>query len=564
MILTEELLKDIAKTINDTHRRMARTEDYKRFLMFNGSTEAIIKEAISKEYSKPETVETLSSRVIPINFTGKIISKLAGCYIQRPIRRVVINNTSDSELLELYVEKMCLDQRMKEANRYFKLFKRNLMEFYVDEDGMPFVRNLPRHTYEVLSFSNVTPNKPDVVIKIVEDDKVDDKQVLQVWTAESVYKINGRGNIIIDENNPNGVNPYKKLPFVYINESSYSVDPIPDDDLMRMSIAIPVILTDLCWAAKMQSNSIIWTLGEVGTISSAPDTVVAMTYGPDGQKPEIGQLKPEVDTDKVLTMVQTLVALLLSTKNLSVGTVKANLTTDNAASGISKMLDSAESVEDKKDQQEYFEKAEKQMWKLIKENLIPVWRKQNLLQPDFNKEFSRVFEIDIYFTEPKVMFTEQEQIETSKLRLESGFSTLRMELAAIYPQLSADQVEELEMEIEEDKKKKSEDQIEEIDGLEMQTGDEEMGSNSENKPGSQVDSFSDVRKETLNGAQITAVVEMVQLVSSGLLPREAAKNILITGFALPDAEADRMLGSAGKGFKISKTDVLPKAKSDGV
>jgi hypothetical protein len=204
------------------------------------------------------------------------------------------------------------------------------------------------------------------------------------------------------------------------------------------------------------------------------------------------------------------------------------------------------------------------MWKLIKENLIPVWRKQNLLQPDFNKEFSRVFEIDVYFTEPKVMFTEQEQIETSKLRLESGFSTLRMELAAIYPQLSADQVEELEMEIEEDKKKKSEDQIEEIDGLEMQTGDEEMGSNSENKPGSQVDSFSDVRKETLNGAQITAVVEMVQLVSSGLLPREAAKNILITGFALPDAEADRMLGSAGKGFKISKTDVLPKAKSDGV
>lgn len=464
MILSEDFLKQIAKSVNEPDRRIARTEDYKRFLMFNGSTEEIIKEAISREYAKPETVETLSARIIPINFTGKIITKLAGVYIQRPIRRPVIENTSDSELLELYVEKMCLDQRMKEANRYFKLFKRNLMEFYVDEDGMPFVRNLPRHTYEVFSFSSITPNRPDVIVKIVQDDKVEDKQILQVWTDESVYKINGRGSIVVDKDNPGGVNPYKKLPFIYINESSFSVDPISDDDLMRMSIAIPVILTDICWATKMQSNSIMWTLGDVGTISSAPDSVVAMTYGPDGQKPEIGQIKPEVDTDKVLGMVQTLVALLLSTKNLSVGTVQAKLEANNAASGISKMLDSAESVEDKKDQQEYFEKAEKQMWKLIKENLVPVWRAQGLLQPEFNKEFSKTFDVDIFFTEPKVMITEQEQIETSKLRLESGFSTLKMELAAIYPQLSKDQIEELEMEIEEDKKRKAEDTAAMIDG----------------------------------------------------------------------------------------------------
>jgi hypothetical protein len=468
MILSEDFLKQIAKSVNEPQRRIARSEDYKRFLMFNGSTEEIIKEAIAKEYARPETVETLSSRLIPINLMGKIITKLAGVYIQRPIRRTVIDNTSDAELLELYVEKMCLDQRMKEANRYFKLYKRNLMEFYVDEDGIPFVRNLPRHTYEVFSFSSITPNRPDVIVKILEDDKISENQILQVWTTESVFKINGRGSILLDEKNPNGVNPYGKLPFVYINESSFSVDPIPDDDLMRMSIAIPVILTDICWATKMQSNSIMWTLGDVGTISTAPDSVVAMNYGPDNQKPEIGQIKPEVDTDKVLQMVQTLVALLLSTKNLSVGTVKANLDASNAASGISKMLDSAESVEDKKDQQEYFEKAEKQMWKLIKENLIPVWRGQALLKPDFNKEFSKVFEVDVFFTEPKVMITEQEQIETSKLRLESGFSTLRMELAAIYPQLSGDQIEELETEIEEDKRLKSESQIEEIDGSQIE------------------------------------------------------------------------------------------------
>lgn len=448
MLLSLDLIKIIAKRVNEPGRASARMQDYKRWLMFNGSTEEIIKEAISREYAKPETVEELSARLIPINFTNKIITKLAGVYTQEPLRRASDGNVSDTELLEQYIEEMCLNQRMKEANRYFKLFKRNLMEVYVDDEGEPYVRNLPRHTYEVFSYSSLTPNRPDVVVKIVRDDRDLMKQVLHIWSSESNFATNGNGDIIMQPDNPEGLNTYGTLPFIYINESSFSTDPIPDDDLMRMSIALPVILTDICWATKYQSNSILWTLGDVGTIPSSPNSVVAMNFGPDGQEPKIGQIKPEVDTDKVISMVQTLVALLLSTKNLSTSTVQAQLTTQNVASGISKMIDNAESVEDKKDQQEYFRKAEHELWELIAENMIPAWRAAGMLSPEFNKEFSKNFEVDVFFTEPKVMTSEKEQIEISEMRLKAGFSTLRMELEAIYPQLNREQVEELALEIE--------------------------------------------------------------------------------------------------------------------
>lgn len=459
MILSENLLKEIAARVNDPARCMARMEDYKRFLLFNGSTKEIIKQAISCEYAKPETVEELSNRIIPINICTKIITKLSGVYTQEPLRRVSNRSASDTELMEEYVEYMCLNQRMKEANRYFKLFKRNLMEIYVGDEGEPYVRNLPRHTYEVFSYSSVSPNRPDVIVKIVKDDKDPSKQILHVWTNESYVIIDGRGTVKEAMNNP-----YAKLPFVYINESSFSVDPIPDDDLMRMAIAIPVILTDICWATKYQSNSIIWTIGDVGTIPSSPNSVVSMKYGPDGQSPEIGQIKPEVDTDKVISMVQTLVAMLLSTKNLSVNTVQANLDASNVASGISKMIDNAESVEDKKDQQEYFRKAEDDMWELLSKYLVPFWRNNNLLKPELNKEFSAQFEVDVYFVEPKVLITEQEQIDISKARLDAGFSTLKMELENLYPQLNEEQIEELIIDIEEENKKKQEKTIEEIDG----------------------------------------------------------------------------------------------------
>jgi hypothetical protein len=100
--------------------------------------------------------------------------------------------------------------------------------------------------------------------------------------------------------------------------------------------------------------------------------------------------------------------------------------------------------------------------------MIPAWRASKQLSPEFNKEFSSKFEVDVFFTEPKVMISEQEQIDISKSRLDAGFSTLKMELEAVWPQLNEEQIAELELEIQAEKSNKMAQVVGEIDGGELE------------------------------------------------------------------------------------------------
>jgi SPP1 gp7 family putative phage head morphogenesis protein len=60
----------------------------------------------------------------------------------------------------------------------------------------------------------------------------------------------------------------------------------------------------------------------------------------------------------------------------------------------------------------------------------------------------------------------------------------------------------------------------------------------------------DLQQQALNGAQIASLVEVIQKVAAGMLPRESAKEILQVAFQLDPAEADKVLGGAGSSFKI--------------
>jgi hypothetical protein len=248
-MLKKDQLKYIAEAVNEPYRVEARKNDFWRFLIFNGKIKEIVKETISKEFKKPETIYELYARLVPLNVLKKIVTKLAGVYIESPVRSSSDQNELDEEFIADLEEAMALDVRMKEANRYFKLFKRNLMQIYID-NGKPQVRNLPRHTYEVFSMSGTTPNKVDAVCVILQDSKEKDEQRLAIWDNDSYFIVNGKGDVQQKEmnalNNPKGVNPYKILPFVYTNEASYSVDPIQNDDLLWMSIVIIILFGSIC------------------------------------------------------------------------------------------------------------------------------------------------------------------------------------------------------------------------------------------------------------------------------------------------------------------------------
>jgi len=66
----------------------------------------------------------------------------------------------------------------------------------------------------------------------------------------------------------------------------------------------------------------------------------------------------------------------------------------------------------------------------------------------------------------------------------------------------------------------------------------------------------DVQESALNGAQVTALVAIVSQVAAGTLPRDAAVEIAKMAFQVDWPTADRLLGSAGKGF-VPKVEEAP-------
>lgn len=91
-------------------------------------------------------------------------------------------------------------------------------------------------------------------------------------------------------------------------------------------------------------------------------------------------------------------------------------------------------------------------------------------------------------------------------------------------------------------------------------GEEHLGSSSESV---QTD---EIQKTALNGAQVQSMVEVVQSVAEGQMPRESGIAIIMQAFQYDKATAESILGSAGAGFvpTVKKTeDVAIDPASEG-
>lgn len=68
------------------------------------------------------------------------------------------------------------------------------------------------------------------------------------------------------------------------------------------------------------------------------------------------------------------------------------------------------------------------------------------------------------------------------------------------------------------------------------------------EPALALDADAAVPELSLNGAQVTAMLDVVSRVAAGLLPRETAVAILETAFNIPHDKAEKVLGTVGRGF----------------
>ncbi len=445
--------KEIADIVNESENLERLARERVCYQMFNGNIRDYIYRAIINEFKLPETVKQLVKRIVPLNLIQKIVKKLAMVYRSAPSRSPVMDLESDKEFISLYEKEADVNAFQKLLNRYFKLSKHAAIESYVNEEGAPALQVLAAHQFTPISDSKIDPTKANYMVKHISWGKDKKSQVHIVWSNTEHYTMDGTGKII--EAPEGNLNPYGVMPIIHIKECLDKLIPVEDDDLVSMQVAICLLLTDLSLGMKYRLWGIIYILGAKGDkFSFNPNSVLYLPRDAKGELPQVGSIRPEFNASEALLMVETLVGMLLSTKSLKPGSVSGNLTTQNASSGIAKMLDEAEVTDDKQDQVAFFIKEERDLFNVLKVQMN-IWGDAGLLNPTWMPmRLSEDFELQIKFPDMKPIQTEKEIVETEKLKLDSKLTTHRRAIMASNPELTEEEAEDLIIQIGKEEKLK--------------------------------------------------------------------------------------------------------------
>ena len=450
MIYGENFLKNLVQYVDSYKRTLIHNHDL--FEIYEGDLCKYLDESMRAQFSA-QFYDQVKHRSAPINILKKVIDKLSTIYGEPP-RRIMEGSTGDEAIWDWYQENLDPDPYMNHANEFYNLFKSCLIEPYVDK-GVPRLRIIPSDRFIPYSDNRVNPMEPTHIV-IDAGERMNGsqmEQIYRVYSDDSFAIINGRGEVLQDEmmalDNVEGINPYGKLPFVYVNKSANMLVPLIDGDLKKMSIVIPLILSDLNAAVMFQSFSIIYArnISREGELKMAPNAIWFLKSDMDGeQQADVGTLKPDVDIEPVINMIGQEMALWLNTRGIRPGAI-GGLSAETFSSGISKMIDEADTYDDRKKQVTKFQAAEEQLWDLITHYMHPVWVKTRQLE-GMTAVFSATSKINVDFPEQVPSMNRAELVSSLVDEVSAGFTTRKRAIKVLNPRMTDQEIDELIAEIE--------------------------------------------------------------------------------------------------------------------
>jgi hypothetical protein len=304
-----------------------------------------------------------------------------------------------------------------------------------------------------MNTSKVDPTSSDVVILFMG--KKDDEQIYHVYSDDEFVIINGKGDIKADlmaDADMDGSNPYGSKPFMYANKSQNLVMPKLQVDDLEMALLVPLLLTDLNYAAKFQAFSMfVATDIDAQDIEISPNVVLHLKSDPTGDKPSFTTIKPDVDISEVLSLSASEISLWLSSKGIRPGAL-AQVGPDQFSSGISKMIDESDTYESRMEQIELYKDFEADFWDKLLKVMHPIWVASGLI--DNRTIFSPSASVVTSFKDPQPLKSRIEVINEVKELIDNGLESRKGALKTLFPDWDDDQIEAKLQEIDDEAKVK--------------------------------------------------------------------------------------------------------------
>ena len=470
-------------------------------------------------------------RVAPINLFRRLVDKLAVIYQQDPWREVTDGTEQDKELLSWYERGLNINDKMNFNDEYYSAFDYSLLQI-TQSDGKPFVRTIPNHHFLVFSTDPTDHTKVDIVMLLMGKD-LDDNYIFWLYSNdEFIIADTGMGGRLrpdlMARFEIDGTNPYGTLPFVYVNRSQNLVMPKIQKDNLQMSLLIPILWTDLNFAVKFQAFSIIYgiDINDEG-LTFDPNVFWKFFSDPATDKtPQIGSIKPQVDIAQVIPMIGSQFSMWLNSKGIKPGAV-GDLNIESFASGISKMIDEMDTIQVRKRHVSQYTVAEGELWDKIFNFMHPFWVSQGMVE---NTHQMSVDATVITHFQPQIPLADRgDLVRDLKDEVEAGFTTTKRAIKALNPHMTEAEIDELQDEIDQDEMIV----VEESGENELPDTDKEVEVRASGTTAAGVDVQVDPA-QSLNGAQVTSLLQIVEQVSLGTLPKDSGKAIAKTSFNLSD------------------------------
>lgn len=463
-----------------------------------------------------ESFKVARHRVAPINLLNKIIEKTCTIYTPTPVRRIIDGTDEDSSAFAWHEEKTEPSSVLAHAAELYTMCKSCLIQIYA-HNGSPCFRVIPNDRFFVFSTDKVDDMHPTHVVTFERRRGKQGQPVVvyTAYTAEEFLIFDDEENIYRDEmasyGNPEGVNYFGVLPFVYRSSSKYKLFPSPDKDLLAMTKLFPVILSDLNYAAMFQCFSVIWAKNctEVDAKLS-PNALWYVTKDPMSTgEAEIGTIKPTVDYEGVMAVVQSELALWLNSRGIRPGAI-GKLDGDNFSNGISKIIDEMDTVELREKLVDVFRGLERELWDTELQVMVPKWIVDGLIED--THIFSQSAQVQTVFTIQQPLISRGQLVKDAKEELDAEFISRERVLKRLNPTMSDPEIAAL---------------IAEIDGVEVGSDANVLNSA--------------VPQNSLNGAQVESLVQILERIAAGTMPKDVGKSVIAAAFALPPEQIANMI-----------------------
>ena len=446
-VLVPSILRHVEETKNNRAYNTSLIE------MFDGQLRYFVEQALRNSMSE-ESYGIARNNIVVINTLRKVIEKLSKAYTEPVIREA--ENTVDQELLEYYEDSTNINRVMLKINEFFNLNKYCAIEPYI-VNGNPRLRILTSDEFTVYSDSPTDPNIPTVFVKFGGsarrlDAEEEDSSLVTIYYLYSVDQIiiaDSEGQIRTDlmiQEGLDGTNPLEYIPFIYVYDSSRKLIPTPDSYLFPMAIDTSVALTNLNYANLFMSHSLIYGIDldteSLSKLKAAPNKFLNLKTDPSrrqtGGAGNVGAITPQINIPDTLQSIQEKIGLWLSSRGLQTQAAAGNVTAQNYASGIAKLIDEADAISLYKEQIIFFRHIEEAIWTMIRD-IHGYWADIGIIGE--TRRYSDGFDPIVQFQIAQPTYSEDVLVDVLIKELENGLITRKGAIKRLNPEFTAAEID---------------------------------------------------------------------------------------------------------------------------